>query len=178
MNFSPDAMYAAIRRCVWRLPWASYYGDMEDAVQDCALHLWRYHHLYDPTRGAYASWVWMQCRTAMLLGLRRGSNAGSFRLIRDYAAPHARFHAPPKRRPMRERGYEPPLDDAEAARVCVGLCRRPDIAEGIMQGKSFAEMAREWGVTRQAVRDAWKRDAQRIRNAVSPVRVGGVSTSC
>lgn len=158
----------AVRECVqqfgplvWALArrWSPDARDVEDAVQEVFVDLWRSAGRFDPARATQAGWVAMVTRRRLIDRLRRRQRAVELEPLPDD------FDQADDREPDLDRQAR--IDQAHAVLAELPAAQRTMLELSLLHGRTHDEIARETGTPLGTVKSHIRRGLQRARSLLS-----------
>ena len=155
----------AVRECVdrygplvWALArrWSPDTRDVEDAVQEVFVDLWRSSGRYDPTRATEAGWVAMVTRRRLIDRMRRRQRAVELEPLPDD------FDRADDREPDLDRQAR--VERAHAVLEALPVSQRTMLELSLVHGRTHDEIARETGTPLGTVKSHIRRGLQRARD--------------
>ncbi len=161
----------AVRECVaqfgplvWALArrWSPDPRDVEDAVQEVFVDLWRSAGRYDPAKATQAGWVAMVTRRRLIDRLRRRQRAVELEPLPDD------FDQVDEREPDVDRQAR--IDQAHAVLAELPAAQRTMLELSLLHGRTHDEIARETGTPLGTVKSHIRRGLQRARSLLTTDR--------
>lgn len=168
----------AVRDCVerygsliWALArrWSSDARDVEDAVQEVFVDLWRSSGRYDPTRATEAGWVAMVTRRRLIDRLRRRQRAVELEPLPDD------YDQADEREIDLDRQTR--VEQARAVLRELAPAQRAVLELSLLHGRTHEEIARETGTPLGTVKSHLRRGLQRARDLIARTPPGDPTAS-